>query len=437
MDKQIRTQKLREITKTTPYTSGIRIPYRGDTLNLNAYQIPLEYLIYNKYNGRIASFVKSFERQNHSLDAENPEDARIIEQFLWDSKLDRNKQTMSDLIRNRQRVFGIVTFEGKIIDGNRRAMLLNKINAQREEKKQKTTDLDFAKYFVAVILPDDVKDDKEISKLETIYQMGEDKKLDYNPIEKYLKCADLKGVFGFTETEIAEMMTETVRTVKEWLEIKELMDDYLVYYGYDEIYTRLDKREGQFVDLNGYLKRYQSKTKDKNVKWMYKEVDVAGMKAVSFDYIRAQYEGKQFRSIGQTSKAGSIFQYEDIWQEFLENHEAKIDSISDAEPTVGEIRKEHPGSDLSKLLETRDAEWIDKVRGHLEGNLNIGESRLQNKREANEPMQLVRKALDSLKSINTHATSFYDMEIDKLLSEMVHLINEYRPLIQKSAKKKS
>jgi hypothetical protein len=316
-------------------------------------------------------------------------------------------------------------------------MLLNKINAPRGKKKQKTTDLDFAKYFVAVILPDDVKDDKEISKLETIYQMGEDKKLDYNPIEKYLKCADLKGIFWFEVKEIAEMMTEKPSTIEEWLEIKKLMDEYLVYYGYDEIYTRLEKREGQFVDLNGYLKRYQSKTKDKNVKWMYKDVDVAAMKAVSFDYIRAQYEGKQFRSIGQTSKSGSIFQYEDIWQEFIEHHEAKIDPISDAEPTVEEIRNKQPGSDLSKLLEARDADWIDKVRGHLEGNLNIGESRLQNKREANEPMQLVRKALDSLKSINTNVASFYDMEIDKLLSEMVHVINEYRPMIQKSAKKKS
>ncbi|MDP1547520.1 MAG: hypothetical protein Q8L87_16045 [Anaerolineales bacterium] len=436
MERELRIKALKEIQNGKPYTSGIRIPYGPEILNLNAYQIPLEYLIYNKYNGRIASFVKSFERQNHILNAENDADAITIEKFLWESKIDRNKHTIDDLKKNKQRVFGIVTFDGKIIDGNRRAMLLKKINAEREEKKQKTIDLNFAKYFIAVVLPDNVKDDKEISRLETIYQMGEDKKLDYNPIEKYLKCADLKEVFSFSVSEIAEMMTEDERVIKEWLEIKTLMDDYLRHYGYDEIYTRLDKREGQFVNLNSYLRKYRSKTKDKNVRWPYKDKDVAALKSISFDYIRAQYEGKQFRSIGQTSKSGSIFQYEDIWEEFLRNHESKVDPVSDTEKNVEEIRGDNPGGDLSKLLETRDAEWIKKVSGHLEGNLNIGESRLQNKREADEPMQLIRKALDSLKSINTNVDSFYDMEIDKLLGEMIYVINKYRPMIQKSKKTK-
>ncbi len=435
MDKELRIQKLKEIMEGDSYTQGIRIPYRGQTLILNAYQIPIDYLIYNKYNGRIASLVKSYEIQNHELDAENSEDSKIIEHFLWKSKEDRNKQTLLDLKRNKQRVFGIVTYEGKIIDGNRRAMLLRTINNERLDHTHSSYDLDFAQYFIAVILPDTVKDDKEISKLETIYQMGEDAKLDYNPIEKYLKCADLFEFFGFQEQEIADMMSENKSTIIEWLEIKKLMDDYLNYYSYNGIYTRLEKREGQFVDLNGYLKRYQSKSKEKNVQWMYKENDVSDLKAISFDYIRAQYEGKQFRSIAQTSKTGSIFQYEDIWREFVQNHEEKIDPISSEEISIENLRRERPDSDLSNELGARDEEWILKVRGLLEGNLRIGENRLENKREANEPMQLVKKAFDSLSSINTSVDSFYDLEIDKILSEMVKLINIYRPLIQKANKK--
>jgi hypothetical protein len=435
MDKQLRIEKLKEISQSTPYTSGIRIPYKTETLNLNAYEIPIEYLLYNKHNGRIASLVKSHEKQtDHILDPEIEEDSKIIEQFLWESKLDRNKQTMRDLIKNKQRVFGIVTFEGKIIDGNRRAMLLSKINSQGNDNKQQTANIDFAKYFIAVILPANVKDDKEISKLETIYQMGEDKKLDYNPIEKYLKCSDLTEIFDYSEAEIAEMMSESKPTIKEWLEIKDLMDDYLGHYGYDEIYTRLTKREGQFVNLNGYLKKYSNKSKDKNVQWMYKDKDVAAFKAISFDYIRAQYEGKQFRSIGQTSKAGSIFQHKDIWDEFSENHETKIDSISDEEPTVEEVRKDNPGGDLSKLLESRDQDWINKAEGHLEGNLNIGESRLQNKKEANKPLQLVNRAFDTLNSINTEIDSFIDEEIDKILGKMILVINKYRSKIKKNSR---
>lgn len=435
MEKQLRIQKLQEICASKPYMQGIRIPYKGDSLVLNAYQIPVEYLIYNKYNGRIASLVKSFEAQHYELNAEKPEDAKIIDDFLWVSKLDRNKTTLNDLKKNKQRVFGIVTFEGKIIDGNRRAMLIRRINEERLAGGNTTQDLDFAQFFIAVILPDAVKDDKEISKLETIYQMGEDSKLDYNPIEKYLKCADLRDRFGYRETEIAEMMTESLPTIKEWLEIKKLMDDYLHFYLYDGIYTRLERREGQFVDLNGYLKRYLSKSKEKNVQWMYKDKDVANLKAICFDYIRAQYEGKQFRSIAQTSKTGSIFQYEDIWKEFLQNHAEKIDAISADEIPIEELRKQRPDDDLSELLAARDDEWLVKTKGLLEGNLRIGENRLENKREANEPLQLIKKAYDSLASINTNVSSFFDLEIDRILGEMIKLINIYRPLIQKKNRK--
>jgi len=212
------------------------------------------------------------------------------------------------------------------------------------------------------------------------------------------------------------------------------MEDYLVHMDYDGIYTRLEKREGQFVNLNSYLKRYLNPNRDKNVKWKYKDRDVADLKSVSFDYIRAQYEGKQFRSIGQTSRAGSIFQHHDVWEEFIKNHERKIDLITDEEPTVEQMRKENPGADLSKLLEARDAEWLKKVRGPLDGNLNIGESRLQNKREANEPGQLVRKALDSLKSINTDVNTFYDTDVDNILSEIITITNKYRKMIQKTVK---
>ena len=102
MDKALRIEKLNEIAKSPAYTSGIRIPYKGDILKLNAYQIPLEYLIYNKYNGRIASLVKSFEKQSDRiLNAENEDDAKILEDFLWESKKDRNKHTMIDLKKNK------------------------------------------------------------------------------------------------------------------------------------------------------------------------------------------------------------------------------------------------------------------------------------------------------------------------------------------------
>lgn len=71
------------------------------------------------------------------------------------------------------------------------------------------------------------------------------------------------------------------------------------------------------------------------------------MKLVCFDYIRARYEGKEFRDIAKTGKDGSIFFYKDLWEAFLHQHE--VNTPVDAK-TVEELRLEYPNEDLSILL---------------------------------------------------------------------------------------
>ena len=183
MDAKLRGEEIKKITEneSNAYITGVRLRYEGEIQTFNAYKIPLKYLVYNKYNGRIGSAVKSFEVQNHSLNPEKNEDCKIIEKFLWESKEDRNKKTENSLIINGQQQWGIVTADGVIIDGNRRASLLNKIYDKRESIKH---NVDHCEYFIAIVLPNNATK-KEIMKLETTYQMGQDEKLDYNPIEKY------------------------------------------------------------------------------------------------------------------------------------------------------------------------------------------------------------------------------------------------------------
>lgn len=76
-----RKAKLKEFTDHPEKAcrTGIPITYHGSIITLDAYEIPLEYLVYNPYNGRIGSVVKSYERQNHQLNPEDPGDKRIIE----------------------------------------------------------------------------------------------------------------------------------------------------------------------------------------------------------------------------------------------------------------------------------------------------------------------------------------------------------------------
>lgn len=405
--------------------TGIPLCYKGTTRTENAYRIPLKFLIYNKYNGRIGTEVKSYEAQNGELNAEESADCKIIENFLYNSKIDRNKKTMASLQRDKQQRYGIVTSDGVIIDGNRRAMLLNKLFHSREEFKYKYTDVEHCQYFVAVILPDGASE-QDIQQLETIYQMGEDNKLDYNPIEKYLKCKELSRWFAISD--IAEFMGEKSSQINNWLSILGLMEEYLETYGYEGIYTRLEKTEGPFVDLNNYLESYQKRAAlTRYVTWEYKDTDISDLKLVCFDYIRARYEGKEFREIAKVGKDGCIFAYEDLWNTFLQEH----NNLPQDEKTIEDLRIQHPNEDLSRLLKIRDSDWSTRVHGRLKGNLKRFTSKLDDKRAVTQPMELLEKALGALKAIDCNHESFSSATVLERIKEINKITWDMKKILEK------
>jgi hypothetical protein len=414
MNKDLRIKLLDKLKANSIPITKEYILYKDKLEPMEVYRIPTDQLIYNKYNGRILSMVKSFEQQFHPLDPELEADKKTIEKFLWDSKEDRNKTTLKDLERYGQKRVGIVTRDGIIIDGNRRASLLNKLGQEKNS---------YPVYFNAVILPDTLDDSpQEVMKLETMYQMGEDEKLDYNPIEKYLKCKDLLKV-GFTEGSIADMMREKDSRIKEWVSIMKLMDNYLDALGYSGIYTRLDKREGQFVDLNKYLKKYEEGSPAPD--WGYTLTDVSDLKAICFDYIRAEYEGKEFRAIALPSRKDSFFCKEQVWRKFREEHFEKIDDINSKEPSVEELKKREPAGDLSKILKVRDEEWQEQSAKLLKGNLNRSQRDLDNINEKDEPRTLLLRAKDTLLSIDTDSPAFHGHDdVPKLISELHAIITD-------------
>ncbi|WP_312832415.1 hypothetical protein [Sedimentibacter saalensis] len=428
MDAEARKKELKEVKSTNAriQMTGIPLRYRGSTITENVYKIPLSYLVYNKYNGRIGTEVKSYEVQNGELNVETEHDKKKIEEFLYNSKRDRNKKTMDSLLKDGQQRYGIVTADGKIVDGNRRAMLLNTLFNEREKLGYSYSQVEKCQYFLAIILPEDATE-KDMQQLETIYQMGEDDKLDYNAIEKYLKCKELKKYFS--EKDIAEFMGESEKQIIKKLSILNLMEEYLETYGYTGIYTRLEKTEGPFVDLDGYLESYKKGGANvSGVDWPYDELDINELKIICFDYIRARYEGKEFRDIAKTGKDGSIFAHKDIWESFKALH---MEKVPEDEFTTDELREKFPNEDLSNLLKSRDADWTKKARGELEGNLRKHSSKVDDKRNASKPLELLEKALSALNSVDTNQSSFFEDEnvvqcikdISKISWEMKKLLD--------------
>ena len=428
MNAEQRKAELKRIRETTePCMTGITLTYHGERKTFAAYRIPLSILTYNPYNGRIGSVVKSFERQNHALDPDNSDDVALIEKFLWESKEEANKRTMQSLLEDHQQRYGIVTADGKIIDGNRRASLLNRIwrdSSIAANRKQHT------QFFEAIILPIDA-DRKEILRLETTYQMGEDAKVDYGPIEKYLKAGDLASE-GFTDNEIANFMGVKPAEIKMYLDVLKLMDDYLETYGYTGIYTVLDTREDSFQKLESALRQYAAGGVTKM--WGYDvEADVSDLKSIAFDYIRLGLDQQDFRDIirkpSRNNTDTSFFSNEEIWRKFAEDHFAAVEKVP--EKTVDEIIRDNPDGDISRLLRARDNSWRDAVGDALNENFQSSRDKLNNRQQAAEPVKLLQKAWEAMSAVDTEQSSFKDAPcVRAYLDKIGDLVKKYGDKLQ-------
>lgn len=381
----------------------------GSIKQMPVYEIPLEHLIYNRYNGRILSRTKSIENsRDKKLDMSNKEDFNLVAELLWKSSKSRNNQTEKDIQNKGQLKTGIITTDGVIIDGNRRAMLLNRLEKE---------------VFRAIVLPIRFDEDPmKIEELETTYQMGEDEKLGYNPIEKYLKAQQLfkKLTEKYTKDEaidkIKDWMGESKEKIKDYLKIVELIDEYLAYLEYDGIYamadTPSDGKEDLFLHLKKWILKYFDKQSSDGFDG-YTDFDVEELKFICFDYIRAKigksYDGKIFREIADGRKGNHFFGDKEIWKEFKEKHNDIVTS------NIQRIDTEMPIDSSSKNIEShlssRDTEFKNSVVFELEDNIAQYKTELGYKRASIQPMKLTNDAKKALSAIDRKNKSFEDKSV--------------------------
>jgi hypothetical protein len=419
MTAEERKIKIKEISEGVPVATGTKLKYQGEIREFNVYKIPLEFLAYNVGNGRISSLVKSYKREHGDLDMTRDSDSYKVAQFLFESSEDRNKKTMRDLAQNGQMEPGIITMDGVIVDGNRRASLLRRITESREFDQ---TIKDKCSYFLARILPEDA-DEKEILRLETSYQMGADSKVDYNPIEKYLHTRDMRDK-SFSIDQIAEYMgLSSSKEVLLNLEIMELIDSYLDTYGYNGIYTRLPRGcEDDFLKLNTAIK----KIRGGKISWIQSdELDEVenDLRVICFDYIRLEEKGDfDFRMLASTASSNFLSD-EKTWRSFVKSYYEE--QTEDAESADDVLNRATNDEEAKRLLNQRDNQWKNNVREHMMDSFRDCKNQLENKKEKSKPLALLKKAINALSEIDKESLSSVTNK-----EELLAKTSEIRTLIQ-------
>ena len=404
--RHVRKQELKKLWRSHNAISQHKLYYKGVSAIHGVHRIDLDFLVYNRHNGRLESEMLTWQQEHAVGDNEYDEDLhKQIEKFLWDINRGRNKRTCNDLERKGQQRPGIVTLDGVIIDGNRRAMLLRRLEREKKEKQ----------YFEAVILPDAYDDnEKEIVRLETQYQLGEDAILDYGPLEKYLHVKRLKDALGIDIPEIAQLMGESESQIKKLLNIMSLMDEYLDHIGCPGLYNMLKEddgggtKEGMFVDLYGDLIRFEGGKGQ--IEWAFDpDIDLLELKAIQFDYIRlgSNFTGtdKAYRAIShEGSGKKSFFARQDIWQPFAEKHMKRVEPITKEMGSLEEYARKYPDfKTLFDAARARDDEWKNSVDSTVKENFGISKDVLDSVVEELEPLRLLTRALNSLRRIDAES----------------------------------
>lgn len=432
MKAEERKQKIQEITCSNVFSTdgkGKRLRYRGEVKTFVEYEIPIELLVYNVENGRIASLVKSFEKEHSTLNPERKEDALQIAKFLYDSNDTANKKTKKDIAENGQLETGIITSDGVIVDGNRRAsLMLSILNDEGYPPAVRAR----CEKFRTVVLPEDA-DEKEILRLETTFQMGTDEKVGYNAIEKYLHAYDMQEK-GFSIADIEEYMgLESTSKVYELLQVKDLIDDYLDYYDYTGIYTRLPRGfEDDLQKLNQAIK----KIKDGRIGWIPNDklVEVENdLKCICFDFIRLNAktkEGFDFRAIASTANNNFLLN-ENVWNRFVEAWQNALKDVK--EESIDEVLATSKGAgDTDRLLENRDNKWRKAVSENLMEGFTDAKNTIENQKEKSRPSFLLRKAINALREIdeNTLIASEDKQGLYDQLSQIISICNKLNSVIK-------
>lgn len=434
MSATLRSEQLTKLKESEDPYSSKDIYYKDDNVLMDVYKIPLKCLVFNPYNHRIATFVKTHEKLQGEIDIETDEGSAKIEEFLEKSNLPRNKLTKKDLQKKKQQEPGIVTADGVIVSGNRRFMLLKQIAEESGNP---------APYFKAVILDDTLATNpEEIMKLETAYQSGVDERVEYGPIQKYLQCKEFKGR-GVSVKGIAEMMGETESTIEKYLEIMKLMDDYLEHCGYPGIYTVLDKQvDERFQSIYSYLKRYKNNPPG-HCSWTIQRDDINDLKLIYFDYTRLGGESERLsvieaRQIGDPTtspRKKGFFTDEEIWKPFCKKHFKDVSEFWKQQKSLDQMRSAHPNANEMALIQEREEKFKNEVGGKLVGNFNIAKDKIENQADKDEPLKLLERAINSLNAIDENSDAF--VTNGSIVETLAHEIRKKSESFIKAVRKKT
>ena len=374
-----------------------KLSLRGEKKVFDVYRIPLEYLKYNRKNGRIATYISQFIDEGHEFSNNTEEFNNIIERFIEESNPDALKKTKQNIKALSQTEPAVVLSNGIILDGNRRFTSLRQLSRDGEGAE--------FNYLEAVILDSEKYNDKDIKRLELNLQHAVESRVDYNPIDRLVDIyRDLiEGGGVFTPEEYKSETQLSISEVRKEIEIANLLVEYLEFINKPKKFyiARNQKVDGPLREIYKILK---STKIDEDSKEDIKEYLFTNIMTLDGDVTRRIRELK------------IVFEDPKLSTELLGevNDNEILDDVTDY---FFEANDKNETVELSESLS-------EKVKSITE--TFVERKKYQNAR--NQPFDMLKKAYTTLKDVDTEALERLDeaskQDFKDFLKKVGILLNE-------------
>lgn len=120
----------------------------------------------------------------------------------------------------------------------------------------------------------------------------------------------------------------------------------------------------------------------------------------------------------------SFLANESIWKKFVKSYFDKVENVSEEKPTENVLETSKSDEDSTRLLRARDNEWKSTVKEVISEAFTESKISLDNSKDKDEPLKLLKKAINALSSINheTIKSAENKMELSERIQEITDLI---------------
>lgn len=381
--------KINEYIKNNPdckVPKTITITLQGKRMDLQTYRLPLDFTFYNIRNGRFAAeYVDLVKNEGHELDPKNPDHSKKIQSLLFELDPKQSRILEKDLQQYGQKDPGIITYDGYVINGNRRRSVLEELGSLGHSE---------FKFIEVARLPPNVSS-QDLWKLEAGIQLSKNVQVEYGPINELLKFKE--GIdAGLTPIEIANSLYGGFKEkdILDKLEQLKLIIEYLNFIGEPGVFNRAKGVHEHFIDLRNVLNNFRKMGAGPD--------EVVSAKRIGFQLIHDGVPQREIRKI----------------KDILANEKSRKEFWQAIEYSKPE--------EFNKKREKKiQAEFNDEFTGARTIFNNCLDS-TKALSESQQPEKLLRRALTNLESIDFDSPLLKESEIASLILDIEAVIEKLK-----------